>query len=298
MGRNSSGGSRSGGGFPSGGSSSSGRISSGRSQSINSAGRQGRTSAPSSAPRQSAPSGPSYNSGPHHMPGGPRPPMGGGMHHHPRPHRHFWGPRPRHYYGGGGYGYRGHVGCGSYLITLIVLLVIVAIVAFNRYDRNPASYNSAPNYPQQNSGNQSVNTKVDTSDFNDYCKDTLGWIEDKGTFLSGLKTFYNKTGVKPFLYLTNNINGSNTPTQDELDDFANKLYDELFTDENHYLLIFMEYGDTYMLQYVCGSDAASVIGTDGAETVLDYVDQYYTSSMEDEEYFSTVFSSAANKIKK
>ena len=74
-----------------------------------------------------------------------------------------------------------------------------------------------------------------------------------------MEAFFKKTGVKPYLYLTDNVYGSTEPSDKQMDTFANSLYDKLFTDENHFLLVFQEYGDYYMTWYVSGSDAAEVV---------------------------------------
>lgn len=168
------------------------------------------------------------------------------------------------------------------------------ITFFNNRPR--PTHSKTPDYQQEAPAQPAAVSSVDTSDATEYYTDQLGWITDKAALLSGMKSFYEQTGVKPFLYLTDTVNGSHEPTDEELNAFTNELYDQLFTDENHFLLVFMEYGDYYMDCYVCGSNAADVIGEDGAEIVLDYIDRYYTSDMEDEEYFSTVFSGSASEI--
>ena len=91
-----------------------------------------------------------------------------------------------------------------------------------------------------------------------------------------MEAFFKKTGVKPYLYLTDNVYGSTEPSDKQMDTFANSLYDKLFTDENHFLLVFQEYGDYYMTWYVSGSDAAEVVDEEAANIVLDYVDEYYS----------------------
>nr|WP_308628843.1 hypothetical protein [uncultured Eisenbergiella sp.] len=130
----------------------------------------------------------------------------------------------------------------------------------------------------------------------EYYTDRLGWIKKADTLNIGMEAFFSKTGVKPYLYLTDSVNGNTEPSGEEMDAFANALYDKLFTDENHFLLVFQEYGDYYMSWYVSGSDAAEVIDETAADIILDYVDEYYRSDMGEEEYFSNVFSVSAEKI--
>ena len=78
-----------------------------------------------------------------------------------------------------------------------------------------------------------------------------------------------------------------------MDTFAYSLYDKLFTDENHFLLVFQEYGDYYMTWYVSGSDAAEVADEEAANIVW-ITDEHYSSDMGEEEYFSNVFMAAGD----
>jgi len=130
-----------------------------------------------------------------------------------------------------------------------------------------------------------------------YYTDNLDWISNRTTLIAGLKHFYQKTGVQPHLYITDTVNGSHEPTTSDLDEFANGLYDQLFTDEAHILLVFFEYGGGYMDRYVCGTQAKTVIDTEAADILLDYIDRYYyDENMSDELYFSKAFSDAADRI--
>ena len=131
----------------------------------------------------------------------------------------------------------------------------------------------------------------------DYYTDELGWISNETQLVTGLEHFYQETGVQPYLYLTDTVNSSHSPSTSELDEFANALYDELFTDEAHLLFVFFEYNGMYMDRYVCGTQAKTVIDTEAADILLDYVDRYYYyDSLSDEEFFSKSFSDAADRI--
>lgn len=135
-------------------------------------------------------------------------------------------------------------------------------------------------------------------DETEYFTDTIGWIGNRTELLGGMKYFYQKTGVQPYLYLTDNINGSTTPSMAELETFANDLYDKLFTDEAHLLLVFFEHDPSaYMDYYVTGTQAKTVIDTEAGDVLLDYIDKYYYSdNLTDEEFFSNVFRDSADRI--
>ena len=42
----------------------------------------------------------------------------------------------------------------------------------------------------------------------EYFTDRLGWIKQSATLNAGMEAFFKKTGVKPYLYLTDNVYGS------------------------------------------------------------------------------------------
>jgi len=59
--------------------------------------------------------------------------------------------------------------------------------------------------------------------------DHLGWIGNQTQLSAGMRNFQNRTGVRPHLYITGDIDGDwNLPTIQELSSFANRRYSELF----------------------------------------------------------------------
>ncbi|MBP7110389.1 MAG: hypothetical protein KBB09_02305 [Firmicutes bacterium] len=129
-----------------------------------------------------------------------------------------------------------------------------------------------------------------------YYTDEVGWIANETELLEGMRYFYKKTGVQPYLYITDNIDGDRSPTEAVMDMFANALYDILFDDEAHLLLVFFEYNDSYMSWYVAGSQAKTVVDQEGADILLDYIDRNYYSDLSDEEFFSKSFADAADRM--
>lgn len=132
-----------------------------------------------------------------------------------------------------------------------------------------------------------------------YFTDELGWIGNQTELHKGLKHFYEKTGVQPHVFITGAIDGSHYPSTNELDEFARGLYDDLFTDEAHLLLVFFEYEGVYMDRYVAGVQAKTVIDSEAADILLDYIDRYYyDDDLTDEQFFSAAFRDAADRIMK
>jgi cbb3-type cytochrome oxidase subunit 3 len=185
------------------------------------------------------------------------------------------------------------MGCGTVLLVsaIVMVILVVAAYAFNAGGKGsvgPGITGSTVARKPLPAG--SVNETA-------YFTDTLGWIGNRTTLQSGLKYFYQKTGVQPYLYITDMVNGSHDPSLAELEEFANELYDQLFTDEAHLLLVFFEYNGKYIDWYVTGTQAKTVIDTEAGDILLDYLDRYYyDKNLTDEEYFSTAFRDAADRI--
>lgn len=203
------------------------------------------------------------------------------------------------YYGGG---YRpprrsGGGGCGC--VSLIVLLIVIALVIMVIFSVS-GLFNNSPG-----AGNITVSSvkrvALPAGSVNEtkYFTDELGWIKNETKLVSGLKKFYKETGVQPYLYLTDTVNGTHFPTESDMELFANNLYDQLFTDEAHLLLVFHEYDNRYMDWYIAGTQAKSVIDLEAGNILLDYIDKYYyEDNLTDEEFFSKSFQDTADRIMK
>lgn len=216
----------------------------------------------------------------------PPPPMGG---YYRRP---FVGRGHRPYFRSGG------CGCLAAPIALILVLMVAVVMMFGScgscYQGNYGSSNTvtASTKERETLPSGSVNETG-------YYTDELGWVGNSTTLTAGMKNFYQETGVQPYLYLTDTINGSHNPTDADFDAFANSLYDELFTDEAHLLFIFFEYNSSgdYHMWYVAGSQAKTVLDDEAMNILMDCVEKYYyDSSLTDEQVFSKAFDEAGGRI--
>lgn len=199
----------------------------------------------------------------------------------------FFGSGSRMSSGGGPVG----CGCGAVMIILVIVLIVLLIIGvFVVSVFTSSSEITKSSVARQPLPTGSVNET-------EYYTDELGWINNQTKMEEGLKYFYEKTGVQPYVVIVDNVNGSYNPTESELDSYANALYDQLFADEAHLLFVFYEYNDFYMDRYVVGTQAKTVIDTEAADILLDYIDRnYYDSSLTDEEFFSNSFRDAADRI--
>lgn len=290
-GRSGGGGSRGGGGFSSGSSRSSRGFSSSSSRSSRSGYSSRGGSSFGSSRSGSRPGGPA-GGGPRL--GAPRPPMGGGYRPRtPRPPVRgpiFVSPTRRRTYSSGG-------GCGTTLISLIVLMIFISILfsvissSGNRYDND---YNDGTNIVSTVERESLPSGSVNETG---YYTDNLGWIQRSSVLTSGMKTFYQDTGVQPYLYLAS---GEEVAEYGSLQNLAEAAYDELFTDEAHFLFAFTEDEVSYEWEiwFVTGTQATSVIDSEAEEIIYQYFSRYYYSDLEDEEFFSKVFEDSAELMMK
>jgi uncharacterized membrane protein len=199
-------------------------------------------------------------------------------------------------------GYRpglGGGGCGCITPQIIIILIVVIILVFTL-----SSFQGCPQQPDSPSPitpstlereQLPKGSVVET----DYYTDNLKWIQNKTLLTAGMKNFYKETGVQPYLYITGNINGETYPSESDVSEFAFSLYDELFSDEAHLLLIFFEppMSDYYSTWYVVGKQAKAVIDDEAVDILLDYIDKYYYyDQLSNEEFFSKAFDDAGTKI--
>lgn len=125
------------------------------------------------------------------------------------------------------------------------------------------------------------------------------FMQDKSELEQGLKYFYQKTGVQPYLHFTISIGGSDeVPSARDLSAYSEALYPKLFTDESHLLLVFYySYPkDTFRTYIVTGSKAKSVIDSEAENILTDYIERYYNDGKPFDQLFSMSFSDAADRI--
>lgn len=218
-------------------------------------------------------------------------------HHGPRVWPVFLGGfgRRRYSRGGGGCGF---MGCGSIFTVMIFLFIMFSFLS------TIGNFGTGGGGIGGGSGDITSSTvereplPAGSVDETDYYTDELGWIGNHTQMVDGLRHFYNETGVQPHVHIIGDVEGNPDPTQDELAAYANALYDDLFTDEAHLLLVFLESSpNDYDTYYIVGSQARSVIDTEAGDILLDYLDRYYfDDGLTDEQYFSNSFRDAADRI--
>lgn len=185
-----------------------------------------------------------------------------------------------------------HYTRGSELVGFIITFIIMAMAVSAMIVANTSMGRITKSTQVREKLPSSMCTVIDT-----WYEDDINWIYDDRTLERGLRNFYNETGVQPYLYITDNIGGKAKPTLSDFENTLQKKYDELFSDEGHVLVCFMESSpNVYATYYVVGQQAKSVIDEEAGNILLDYFDYYYTSDLSDEELFSTSFTKAAERM--
>ena len=199
------------------------------------------------------------------------------------------GPPPRRggfWHGRGGGGCFG-LGCGGTVAIIAIIAVVLGIVLSSvRGCAYMGMSSSSTSYTSETS--ETVREKLDAG-----AVDETGWYTDEGdligsssTLEAGLEEFYEATGVQPYVYI---LESGSVSSVNEITEEAEELYDELFTDEGHFLVVFCEgsssssydgYSDDYGDEYDDGY--SDEYGTDEGYTAeTSYLVQTTLSAAED-----------------
>lgn len=218
----------------------------------------------------------------------------GGPHRPYRPGGFFWGPG-----WGWGWGPRwgwGFGGClGPILIFPIVIFLVIALsigALFTAPDDAGITRSTRARKPMS----AEYVTPID-----EYFHDGPGVIDNAAyqyQLENSMKSFYQRTGVQPYLYIDDDLDGNTKPNYIEVEAFLKDKYRELFgEDEGHFFLLYFEYPDaTYNLWYVAGDNTGVVMDGEACDILLDYIEYYYPRSEHYSEMFIKSFDSAADRI--
>ncbi|MBR1764829.1 MAG: hypothetical protein IJ746_05495 [Ruminococcus sp.] len=221
-----------------------------------------------------------------------------GRSHHSSYHPHHsyyrYNSGPKFYYFGGsrysgGYsgGYSNNRPSAFHVIKWVAIILLIIIILA------PSSTSSA------GTGGSITRSTVDRDKLESttlrettYYIDDLGWITNSSTLESGMKHFYKETGVFPMLIITDN-DGSEYGS---LEKYANAMYDKHISDDAHVLVLFCEKNEVPQVAICVGQEAMAVIDEEARQIMLDYLESYYYSDYDENQYFSKAFSESADRI--
>lgn len=225
-----------------------------------------------------------------------------------------WNRPPTANYGGGGfgggymgnrrrYGNGGCVGCSSIIAVIIIIIVMMIIIS--------ALFGSMRGYRGYSTGYGYSSTSVPASSYNrekltgttwsnNCVVDEIGWISEDGS-ISGLerqlRTFYDKTGVQPYVYLVGYDPSLRTDTDKE--QFAYDYYENHI--DNTYTFAFFYFeeanpNDVGYMYYEGGSQALGVMDAEAVEIFWAITDQEWYGDSTTEDCLANMFNRTAERI--
>lgn len=212
-----------------------------------------------------APGGP-RRSNYHGGPGMPPPPPhygGPGMPPPPPPRRRYY--RSYGYYGGA----PRQSGCSSVFSSLIVFIIMLIIVFIQLGSIGGGDNKKLNRDKYTGSVDASHGYYIDESLGNEKFIDR----NNESKLISGFKTFYNKTGVFPFLYII-----ENTPDPSEYqgyDTYQDMLYEQLFNSEGNLLILYIASEDSYYV--AAGYNTTEIIDEESLDVIYRKVDNKWSS---------------------
>lgn len=196
--------------------------------------------------------------------------------------------------------YRRRTTCSELMSTIVILVVLVFILfaytlsgGFGR--RSGGSSGSIPsssyNREKLDSGNGYIN---------DCIEDQLGWFDNESKAESRLKTFYEKTGVQPYIILLEY--DASLTTDGAKEQRAQELYDEYIDNESTFLYVYFgeqfedEYSEPGYMCVINGRQTGSVMDSEAIEIFWAYIDEYWYSDLSTDDMFVKSFEATAKRI--
>ena len=186
------------------------------------------------------------------------------------------------------------MGC---LMALLIVLLFFMIFAF-------MGTSSSGGIPKSTVDRTKLDSKYVTK--TEYYNDTAGVVRSSTALEKGLRAFYDKTGVQPYVYFTPDIDGDLNPSDAALKAYRENLYSELFSDGGHLLVVSYGYDSSSSgyqdlgYTYCYGVDAKTVFDSEAQEIFDNYV-QHYASDLVNyeiglDEFYANVFADTGDRI--
>ena len=214
------------------------------------------------------------------------------------------------YGGGGGGGFSGGYG-GSYggsyrtqkrssglgktlLIILLIfgLVLLGAVVIGNSVNRDiPVSTIERQALPLGVAQGEVIKFRDDTGDGD--------WFDNRSVLVAGATKAYNLTGVKFGIIATRDINGNINPTDSEMAEYADALYQEWFPDdEAHVLIVILDqpHRNGYHAYFKIGITAQTVFDAQAVDVLDSYLYKHWVSTMTTSEVFSKTITDTSERI--
>ena len=155
---------------------------------------------------------------------------------------------------------------GVSTIITFILIIVIFYFANEMYKENDISWSAIQKDAIEGAP---APTEFMTDESGDYLTETTV-IED------AVYSFYSKTGVPLYIYFL--ADDESLSSASELYDITQELYDELFDDEYHFLVVICSNGEEFLFNYTAGEEAAVVMDdTEGIQIFDDCINLYFDS---------------------
>lgn len=177
---------------------------------------------------------------------------------------------------------------GSFFKVFVAIWLVVLLVIFISKLANMDT-KSTVNREKLDSGYCYINECI---------VDELGWFDNISETSKRLQSFYNKTGVQPYIVLLDYMPSLRTDEAKEA--YAEKYFDDKKLNENGFLFIYFAEenveDDVGLMCYVNGKMTSTVMDSEAVEIFWNYIDRYWYTDMSTDDVFVTVFDKVGETI--
>lgn len=189
----------------------------------------------------------------------------------PRPPRRYWGDRR-------GGGYRRGGSCFSYIAVVILIIAVLLITSFQ--SKEGIFGGKEPKVTQSPTQREAI---TGTKTFKDWYLDETHYIDRTKDLTDGLKYFYSKTGIQPyvlFLDYDGTFWNGDIWNEEAAEQYLAQVYKDTFADNGHMILAYFacendsqDLDGTFYLYY--GSAAYSIMDNEAETIFWSYFDGNY-----------------------
>lgn len=148
------------------------------------------------------------------------------------------------------------------LLTFLVVVVIYFIIS-QAFSDSDIAWSSDEREPLEGA----------TAPSEYYTDESGEYIYETTLLEEAVYTFYEKTGVPPYVYFL--ADDETIESSEDLEETAAELYDELFDDEDHFLILACCNGDEFFFTYLAGENASEVIDAEAISIFDDAIESCF-----------------------
>ena len=209
-------------------------------------------------------------------------------------HSHYSGRRGVYMSPGLGSPYRGYTRSGGGVLTTIISVVVIFVTVVFIFSLINSSGGSG-NISKSTVEREKIQPEARFN--NDCIIDDVGWLSGSSV-KKAMNKFYDETGVQPILVIRDNVNLSKHPRDSEVQDYMESVLADKGNDTSMVMLFCEWYDSVWDVYLYCGNRTGTVLDEEAQDIICDYVSYLYESDLDDDEFFSAIFTRSAERIMK